>query len=83
MLRGQLWVDHGWSVIGSNEAFFSPNHTDWGQRAGVSQLRAFAGVGKALGRHLNLEAGYLHRRNMRSGADVTVHVASIGLFYRL
>ena len=83
MLRGQLWVGHGWSVIGSGEAFFSLNDTDWGQHAGVSQLRGFAGVGKALGRHLNLEAGYLHRRNVRPGADVAIHVASIGLFYRL
>lgn len=65
------------------EGFWSLNNTDWGQRTGLGQVRAFAGVLVPLNRHLNLEAGYMNQTILRAGADQSNHVANIALVYRL
>ncbi|WP_439532554.1 DUF2490 domain-containing protein [Polymorphobacter sp.] len=83
-LRGQVWVgDAGWSLIGVSEAFIGLESTPWGQRAGLEQIRNFAGVGIPLSDRLTLEAGYLNQRLVRAGPDATNHVLNLNLFFRL
>ncbi len=82
-LRGQYWFDKKWSVIGVSEAFIGLESTAWGQRAGLEQVRSFAGVGHAFTDRLTLEAGYLNQRIVRSGPDTANHVLNLNLFYRI
>lgn len=82
-LRGQLWLDRHWSLIGIGEAFIGLEDTSWGQQKGVEQTRLFAGAGYALTPRLTLEAGLLDQRLIRPGPDRTNRVANIALFYRI
>lgn len=65
-----------------DEAFWDLNDTDWGERTGFRQNRAFAGLGV----HLNeahkvwLEVGYLNQWIDRRGPDKENHLLSISLF---
>lgn len=82
-LRGQVWLDERWSLIGISEAFVGLNRTEWGQPARLDQVRNFAGFGRPLSKRLTLEAGYLNQRIVRGGPDATNHVLNVNLFYRL
>jgi hypothetical protein len=82
-LRGQVWLDERWSIIGVSEAFVGLNRTDWGQPARLDQMRNFIGVGVPLSKRLTLEAGYLNQHVVRDGPDANNHVLNVNLFFRL
>jgi hypothetical protein len=65
-----------------DEGFVDLADTDWGQRAGFRQNRAFAGVGWFLdaGRTTSVEVGYLNQWIDRPGEDGMNHVLSINMF---
>jgi hypothetical protein len=65
-----------------DELFWDLDDTDWGQRAGFRQNRAFVGPGWFLGegKHVSLEVGYLNQWVDRPGEDKLNHVLSIWLF---
>jgi hypothetical protein len=48
------------SIVATNEVFAAFNDTDWGQRSGFDQNRAFIGLGVRLSGTARLEAGYLN-----------------------
>lgn len=48
------------SIVATNEVFAAFNDTDWGQRSGFDQNRAFIGLGVRLSGKARLEAGYLN-----------------------
>lgn len=82
-LRGQVWVGSGLSLIAFSEAFIGFESTRWGQRAGLEQVRTFAGLGIPLDKRFTLEAGYLNQRLIRPGRDGQNHILNLNLFYRL
>jgi hypothetical protein len=47
------------SVVASNETFLAFNDTDWGQRDGFDQNRAFVGLAWQARSRVRLEAGYM------------------------
>lgn len=49
------------SIVASNEAFIAFNNTDWGQRDGYDQNRAFLGLGWQATPRLRLEGGYMNQ----------------------
>lgn len=53
--------DSPFSAVVSNEAFVALNDTDWGQRGGFDQNRAFVGVAWAATPKFRVEAGYLNQ----------------------
>lgn len=64
-----------------DELFFGLNDTEWGQRGGVDQNRAFAGVGwQVAPTRLRFELGYQNVRLMRPGADTVNHIAALNTF---
>lgn len=65
-----------------DEAFIDLNDTGWGQRAGLRQNRAFAGVGWFIDapRRTAVEVGYLNQWLDRPGGDRLNHILSINLF---
>jgi hypothetical protein len=65
-----------------DEAFFELNDTGWGQRAGLRQNRAFAGLGWFIDAHRKtaVEIGYLNQWIDRPGDDGLNHILSINLF---
>lgn len=65
-----------------DEAFFELNDTGWGQRAGLRQNRAFAGLGWFIDapRKTAVEIGYLNQWIDRPGDDGLNHILSINLF---
>lgn len=65
-----------------DEAFFDLDDTDWGQRQGFRQNRAFAGLGWFLdtSRQISLEVGYLNQWLDRRGEDRLNHALSLSLF---
>lgn len=68
----------GLSLVGYDEVFFDLNDTSWGQRAGFSQNRLFAGIGwrpDGTG-SATLEVGYLNQYLRRPGSDVMAHILS-------
>ena len=66
----------------SDELFFDLDDTSWGQRSGLRQNRAFAGLGVFLDeqRQVALEVGSLNQWLDRSGTDRMNHVLSVTLF---
>lgn len=84
-VRAQMPLRRGGKVSGVvfAEAFYAANSTDWGARAGIDQLRSFAGVSVPIGKHINVEPGYLNQTIFRRGPDRTNHIASLNLFVRL
>ncbi len=65
-----------------DEVFVELNDTGWGQRAGIRQNRAFAGLGWFIDRERRtaVEVGYLNQWIDRSGPDRVNHVLSLNLF---
>ena len=65
-----------------DEGFFDLNDTDWGQRAGFRQNRAFLGLGVYLdSAHKNaIEVGYLNQWIDKTTEDGMNHILSISLF---
>jgi hypothetical protein len=65
-----------------DEVFVELNDTGWGQRAGVRQNRAFAGLGWFIDRERRtaVEVGYLNQWVDRPGPDRVSHVLSLNLF---
>ena len=82
-VRGQVWLDKRWSLIGAGEAFIGLEDTSWGQREGLEQTRLFAGAAHALTPRLTLEAGLQDQRFIRPGPDRTNRTANLSLFYRI
>lgn len=66
----------------ADELFVDLDDTDWGQRAGLRQNRAFVGLGCFLddSRHAAIEIGYLNQWLDRPGADRMNHALAITLF---
>lgn len=50
------------SAVVSNEIFIALNDTDWGQRGGYDQNRAFVGLAYAVTPKFRVEAGYLNQQ---------------------
>lgn len=77
-----LTADNGLFVSLWDEAFWDLNETDWGQRTGFRQNRAFAGLGFQLddAPKVWIEVGYLNQWIDRRGPDKENHVLSISLF---
>lgn len=69
-------------VTAYDEVFVELNDTAWGQRAGVRQNRAFAGVGWFVdsSRQTAIEVGYLNQWIDRPGTDRVNHLLSVNLF---
>lgn len=65
-----------------DEVFVELNDTGWGQRAGIRQNRAFAGLGWFIDRERRtaVEVGYLNQWVDRPGPDRVSHVLSVNLF---
>lgn len=65
-----------------DEVFFDLNDTDWGQRDGLRQNRAFVGLGWFLddARRYSLELGYLNQWIDRTSRDRMNHILSLNLF---
>lgn len=65
-----------------DEAFWDLNDTDWGERTGFRQNRAFAGLGLQLddAPKVWIEVGYMNQWIDRRGPDKENHVLSISLF---
>ena len=65
-----------------DEAFWDLNDTDWGERTGFRQNRAFAGLGLQLddAPKVWIEVGYMNEWIDRRGPDKENHVLSISLF---
>jgi hypothetical protein len=62
-----------------DELFYTFEDTDWGQRRGVEQNRAFLGASWLAAPHVRLEAGYLgqHVRRPGSAQDYTNNALSV------
>lgn len=69
-------------VTAYDEVFLEFNDTRWGQRAGLRQNRAFAGLGWFIDgpRKTAVEVGYLNQWVDRPGEDRMNHILSINLF---
>jgi Protein of unknown function (DUF2490) len=69
-------------LAASDELFFDLNDTSWGQRDGLRQNRAFAGLGWFLNaaKTVSLEVGYLNQWLDRPDEDRMNHAISINLF---
>jgi Protein of unknown function (DUF2490) len=76
-----LTADRGWFVSAWDELFWDLDRTDWGQRAGFRQNRAFVGLGTFLddARRVSLEVGYLNQWIDRPGEDRMNHIGSVWL----
>lgn len=81
-LRLQLPVAGRTAALVWNETFVQLNDTDWRARAGVDQVRTFAGVAQPLRPGLALEAGYLNQTIFRIGPDRVNHILLTGLVAR-
>lgn len=84
-VRAQMPLRRGGKVSGVifTEGFYAANSTDWGARAGIDQVRTFAGISVPVGGHASLEPGYLNQTVFRRGPDRVNHIANINLFIRL
>lgn len=77
-----LSADERTFVSAWDELFWDLNDTDWGQRAGFRQNRAFLGLGRFLdeGKHFGVEVGYLNQWIDKPVEDRLNHCLSIWLF---
>ncbi len=84
LVKATLPLNNSKSFFASvyDEVFFDLNDTDWGQRTGLRQNRAFVGLGWFLGseRKFSLEVGYLNQWIDRPDLDRLNHVLSLNLF---
>jgi hypothetical protein len=77
-------ADGPYSLIFANEYFFNADNTDWGQRSGFDQNRAYAAIGWQAAKKTRVEFGYLHNNiNSASSSNRTNNVFSLGLFHKL
>ena len=65
-----------WKAVLWNETFLNADDTDWGQRAGIDQVRNFAGLGIPVTSNFNIEAGYLNQLVNRPGDNLVNHAFS-------
>lgn len=69
------------SLVAWDEVFFNLNNTDWGQKTGIDQNRAFAGVGWNFDKNFRVETGYfnwfLNTHNPHSGTDTVRHMLAV------
>lgn len=66
------------SLVGWDEIFFNTNTTDWGQKSGLDQNRAFAGIGWNFTSHLRMETGYMNWfLNTHAGTDTERHMLTV------
>jgi hypothetical protein len=72
-------ADKRWSLIVWDELFVNFDATDFGQRSGFDQNRAFVGAGFQPHPRLRIEAGYMNQRIRRPGPtpDRTVDIAQV------
>jgi hypothetical protein len=65
-----------------DEMFWDLGDTDWGQRTGFRQNRAFAGIGQFLNekQSMSIEVGYLNQWLDRPGEDRLNHILLIAFF---
>lgn len=84
-VRAQMPLRRGGKLSGVVfvEGFYAANTTDWGARAGVDQVRTFAGLSIPVSKQVNIEPGYLNQTVFRRGPDRVNHIASLNLFVRL
>ncbi len=84
-VRGQMPFLRGSALSGVVivEAFYAANSTDWGARAGIDQVRTFAGISIPIKKQIVVEPGYLNQAIFRLGPDRVNHVASVTLIARL
>ncbi|MEO0369256.1 MAG: DUF2490 domain-containing protein [Pseudomonadota bacterium] len=76
--------DGPYSLIFANEYFFNADDTDWGQRSGFDQNRAYAAIGWQAAENTRIEFGYLHNNiNSAGSSNRTNNVFSLGLFHKL
>ena len=77
-----LGADRGPFVSLWDELFYDLHDTDFGQRRGLRQNRAFVGLGWHLGgaRRTTLEVGYLNQWIDRPNVDGLNHVLSVNVF---
>lgn len=72
------------SLVLANEIFFGINRTDWGQRGGFDQNRAFFGAAWHGSTRVRLEAGYLNNHlDGAAGSNRTNHNFNIAVFLSL
>lgn len=62
-----------------HESFVSLNDTDWGQAAGYSRTRNFAGLRLPIVSEAALEGGYLNQYDFKPGRDAMANIASLTL----
>lgn len=71
------------SLIAWDEVFFNLNNTDWGQKTGIDQNRAFVGAGWNFTPNFRVETGYfnwfLNTHNAGSGTDTSRHLIAVNL----
>lgn len=83
-LKSTVPLDHDGGLFASlwDEVFFDLNDTDWGQRSGLRQNRAFAGLGWFVdaAHKWSFEVGYLNQWIDRTTEDRMNHILSINLF---
>ncbi len=65
-----------------DEAFWDLDDTDWGQRTGFRQNRAFAGIGQFLNekQSMSVEVGYCNQWLDRPGEDRLNHILLLAFF---
>lgn len=84
---GKPLKDSKLAMVFWDEVFIGLNDTDWGQKSGFDQNRAFFGLGyafgkTALGQKGRVEIGYMNNVINRHGIDnLTNHVLSSNLFW--
>jgi hypothetical protein len=77
-------ADGPYSLIFANEYFYNADDTDWGQRSGFDQNRAYAAIGWQAAKKTRIEFGYLHNNiNSAGSSNQTNNVFSLGLFHKL
>ena len=72
-----------WSYVVANETFLGLNNTDWGQRDGFDQNRAFLGLAWKAAPKARVEFGYLNNHINGAVDDQTNHNVSAALFLSL
>jgi hypothetical protein len=84
MFRWSKALSENYSLIFANEYFFNVDNTDWGQRSGCDQNRAYAAIGWQAAKKTRVEFGYLHNNiNSAGSSNQTNNVFSLGLFHKL
>lgn len=82
--RGQAPIspDRAWIFVVWNELFVALQDTDWGQRRGFDQNRAFVGVGYQIpATPVRLELGYTNRWTVRKGPDSVDHILALNVYF--